>query len=190
MMKLRNKAGFTLMEMMVSVFILVLIVSAMGTGMDAGLSVYADATFESHSATLSGIINTAMGDMLRYAEDIKAVEEGAAEEGIDFVFTNREYGVANAYFYISGDEENGAGTLYLKNTRNGNTDTVDLVSSGAYPNLGIQNLKVHYVAPGADDGDGGTLRGGYFELEYDIVSQKDSEKIRHVESIVRHLNAK
>lgn len=187
MRKLKSKAGFTLMEMMVSIFILVLLVSAMGTGMDSGLRIYKDAIFESNSATLSGIVNTAVGDMLRYAEDIKLVSPA---KDIDFVFTNKEYGVADAYFYIGDGVESDLGTLYLKNARDGNNDTVDLLNSGAYPELEIANFKVHYVAPGALDGAGGTLRGGYFELEYDIISSKDRTKeARHVASIVRHLNA-
>ncbi len=186
MRKLGNKAGFTLMEMMVSLLILVLLVSGIGVGMDAGLKIYKEANFESSSATLSGIVNTAVGDMLRYAEDIKEIN---TVPDVEFVFTNREYGVADAYFYIGDGLESDLGTLYLKNTRSGNSDTVDLLSSGAYPELEIANFKLHYTAPNAEDNEGNKLRGGYFELEYDIISQKDRESSRHVESIVRHLNA-
>jgi len=185
MRKLKNKAGFTLMETMVSVLILVLIASGMGTGMDAGLSVYKESTFETDSAALSGLVNTAIGDMLRYAEDIKQV---SPETDIDFVFTNREYGVADAYFYIGDGVESDLGTLYLKNIRN--NDTVDLLNSGTYPSLEIADFKVHYVAPNAEDAEGNKLRGGYFELEYEIVSQKNAAQTRPVTSIVRHLNAK
>lgn len=176
MRKLKSKAGFTLMETMVSVLILVLIAAGMGTGMDAGLSVYKESTMEYDSASLANLVNTAAGDVLRYAEDIKEV---SVESGIDFVFTNREYGVADAYFYIGDGIESDWGTLYLKNIRN--NDTVDLLSSGAYPNLRIANFKISYEKDNA--------YGAYFELEYDIFNQKDSDQKRHITSIVRHLNA-
>ncbi len=187
MRKLKHKSGFTLMEMLVSITVLVLLVMGIGTSMDSGLQVYKTSMFQSNSGTLSGIINTSLGDILRYAEDIKPLEQ--AVDNIEFVFTNPEFGVVDAYFSID-DAENAKGVLQLKQV---NKETiVDLVNRGAYPDLEVTNFKITYVAPGSEavknDGTTTTLRGGYFKVYYEIHSTLNNQDIRKVETIVRLLN--
>ena len=136
MKKYFNRSGFTLIEVMTALLITVMLVVAMGTSMSAGMRIYKDATFESDSASMAGILNTALGDILRYSEDVK-VNQGTASnpqagfidsdgqyivrEQVAFVFTNMEYGIRDAYFYIptvSGSENEGI--LQMKNLKNSN----------------------------------------------------------------------
>ncbi len=210
MVKNRRNAGFTLIEMMVCVLILVLLVMGMGVGMDAGSRIYRDATFESDSATLAGILNSNLGDILRYSirirykgdedtpakdklteaeileleQDIHPADPGNPEVdgSVEFVFTSLDYGIQDAYFYTPPNEAGGyAGVLQLKNLRNENV--VELVNSGAYPDLMVSNFSITFF-PRRNPG----IEGGYFDISYDIYHLNDLSKVRHVNTIVRLMN--
>lgn len=196
MKKTRKNAGFTLIEMLCALLIMVFLIMGMGVGMDAGSRIYRDATFEADSATLAGILNTSLGDILRYSTRIKEEKNAAGNceianipeerrcyaEDEFFVFTSLDYGIQDAYFDMPVHEDGGyMGALKMKNLRNSNE--VELVNSGAYPNLGVKDFAINYtrrVAPG--------IEGGYFEITYKIYSETDSNKVREVETIVRLMN--
>ncbi len=210
MKRKKSKGGFTLVEMLASILIMVLLVMGMGVGMDAGSRIYRDATFESDSATLAGILNSNLGDILRYSIQVryKGVESTPVAERLTnqeiqkleidviaadpadpvasgtrkFVFTSLDYGIQDGYFYtplhISGSY---AGVLQLRNLRNENV--VDLVNTGAYPDLMVTNFSITYY-PRRNPG----IEGGYFDISYDIFSTNDSSKVRHVQTIVRLMN--
>ena len=196
MSKLKNNSGMTLVEMLCVLLILVILIMGMGSTMDAGTRIYQEAIFESDSATLAGILNTSMGDILRYSRDVKINEGtvGNPENGfvtsdgtyllpdqVGFVFSNWEYGILDAYFYTpTAADGTSKGVLQMLNLRNANV--VELVNTGAYPDLVISNLVVTYVEEGA------AIRGGYFEIEYDIFSEKHADFIRHVDTVVRLMN--
>lgn len=195
MKKMRTKAGFTLMELLVALLILVLLVMGIGVGMDAGLHIYREATFEADSATLAGILNTNLGDILRYSQNVRenpdtfrdAEGNTLTKEEVGFVFTNLEYGIQDAYFYTPIlDDNSSMGVLQMKNLKN--LSVVELVNSGAYPNLVISNFKITYVAPGATV-NGAVVRGGYFNITYTIYNENDTSLSRNVEYIVRLMNA-
>lgn len=183
--KLHSKAGMTLMEMMVSLLIMVLLVLAMGTGMNAGVRVYNDANFESHSASLAANINTALTDMLRYAQDVRDPEtaEGATPVS-DFVFTNLEYGLRDAYFSVAD------GVIKIISEKNGFQPKA-LVNSGSYNKLIVDaaSFSVTYYPEGVAasittlDGTAVTSDGGFFYVKYQIVSPDN--KIRDAEAVVR-----
>ncbi len=186
MEKKKSNGGFTLVELLCTLLIMVLLVMGMGVGMEAGSRIYRDATFESDSATLAGILNTNLGDILRYSTWVHTANE--AEQGkidnpkVNFLFTSLDYGIQDAYFDtpISLDGTS-TGVLQMKNIRNGNV--VELVNSGAYPDLMITNFSITYtprVAPG--------IYGGHFEIKYDILSESDPDKVRNVQTIVRLMN--
>lgn len=196
MSKLKNNSGMTLVEMLCVLLILVILIIGMGSTMDAGTRIYQEAIFESDSATLAGILNTSMGDILRYSRDVKINEGtvGNPENGfvtsdgtyllpdqVGFVFSNWEYGILDAYFYTpTAADGTSKGVLQMLNLRNANV--VELVNTGAYPDLVISNLVVTYVEEGT------AIRGGYFEIEYDIFSEKHADFKRHVDTVVRLMN--
>ena len=195
MKKLKNKGGFTLIEMMCALLILVLLVMGMGVGMEAGGRIYREAVFESESATLAGILNTSLGDILRYSIDVRETTATdkqkygndvgiphASDSSKYYVFTSLDYGIQDAYFYIpphiSGRD---MGPVQMKNLRNPNV--VELVNTGAYPDLAVSDFSITFSprqAPGVED--------GYFEISYIIYSESDATKTRSVETIVRVMN--
>lgn len=200
MKKLKSKAGMTLMEIMVSLLIMTLLVVGMGTGMTTGMRVYNDAAFEAESASLAGILNTALGDVLRYAE-VQTIGDPIENGGNitqSFVFTNLEYGVRDVYFVTSASEEGGQAFLKLKSSSGAETD---LINTGAYPDLSIQDFSIQYCPPASPGtsvtytltfGDGtsiSTTEGGFFHISYDVVSLSDTDKTHHAETIVRLMNA-
>ena len=170
--KLKSKAGMTLMEMMVSLLVMVLLVLAMGTGMNAGVRVYNDASFEAHSATLAANINTALTDILRYAQDVKTPEGGAPS----FVFTNLEYGLRDAYFNCNDGIVQIA--FWAAPSPTGTSTSITpkaLVNSGSYNGLKVTNFTVQ---PPVKDS-----RGIYFEISYKIESPDG--KTKDAEAVVR-----
>ena len=186
--KLKNKAGMTLMEMMASLLIMVLLILAMRTGMNTGVQVYNDAAFESHSATLAANINTALTDILRYAQDVKdptppQFPPNAAQD-YEFVFTNLEYGLRDAYFTVSD------GILQIRSENNGFQPKA-LVNSGSYDKLTIKDdsFSVTYYPEGST-GELTTLEntititsGGFFYICYTLTGPDG--QTRDAEAIVR-----
>ena len=170
MNKLRNKSGMTLMEMMVSILILVLLVVAMGTGMNSGMRIYEDALFESNSASLANIINTTLSDLLRHCEVASFSDPALPDQ--EFVITNLDYGIKDAYFQLGDGADQSV--LQMKNSLSGYT--IDLVSTGSSPNLSISAFHITYVD------------SQYFQIEYTISSKMNAEKIREVSFVVRLLN--
>ena len=195
MKKLKNKGGFTLIEMMCALLILVLLVMGMGVGMEAGGRIYREAVFESESATLAGILNTSLGDILRYSIDVRETTATdkqkygndvgiphASDSSKYYVFTSLDYGIQDAYFcippHISGKD---MGPVQMKNLRN--PKVVELVNTGAYPDLAVSDFSITFSprqAPGVE--------GGYFEISYIIYRGSDTTKTRTVQSIVRVMN--
>lgn len=193
MKKLKTKAGMSLMEVMVALLIMVLLVVGMGTGMDAGMRVYADAHFESSSASLAGTLNTALTDVLRYANVVREPNEGETfPAGVTHVFSNYEYGLSDVYLAIpsTGDRK---GVLQVVNLSDNNGTPV--VNPGLYPNLQIISFSITYYP----EGEPGTLttldaettvnvsRGGFFYIKYKIAN-KDGTKTRDAETVVRLMN--
>ena len=197
MRKLKQKNGVTLMETVVALLVVVFLVLGMDSGMNAGMRAYSDSIFQSDCATLTGILNTSIGDILRYAEDVRTPKAGAMYvdqngtgfvdsngslvEGLSFVFTNRDYYVQDAYFFVPKDTDNERyGVLQLKTLRK---DTVsDLVNTGAYPDLKVTDFAILYIEPDAE------TEGGYFKVDYTVSSKSDSNKTKDVTFYVRLMN--
>lgn len=192
MKKITSKSGFTLIEMLATLLILVFLILGIDTGMDSAVRVYDEAKFEANSASMANIVNTSLGDILRYSDNLTVAEEntsfkdsaGTIVPNVEFVFTNYEYGVRDAYFSLKDSANKEDGILRMRNLENGNV--VELVNTGAYPDLKIGEFEITYLAKstGAD----GNPTGGYFAIEYDVYSTKDESLTRHVEYIVRCMN--
>ncbi len=186
---MRRKKGFTLLETMVALLVVVFLVVGMEVGMNAALRVYREASFVSDSAMLSDILNCTVSDLLRYAKNIKTPklgEENVDESGsyfvnfcdfeqVPFLFTNLEYGsvAQDAYLYLSEAD----GILQIKNLY---TDTgEDLINRGAYAGLTIAAFDVEYVKGN---------RGAYFMVRYTIASPSERVEPLHVERCIRPVN--
>ena len=195
MKKSRKNSGFTLIEMMCALLILVFITIGISFSVNAGSKIYEDSMFESESATLAGILNTALGDILRYSigsRELTPVEIQANGNDVGianitdsskrYVFTSLDYGIQDAYFFIPPHQDGGnMGPVQLKNLRNANV--VELINTGAYPNLVVSNFQIVFsprVAPG--------IEGGYYQISYKITSTTNPDKVRNVETIVRVMN--
>lgn len=199
MKKLNNKAGFTLMEMLVSIFVLVLLVMGIGTSMDSGLQVYKTSNLNANSGILADIINTSLDDLLRYAEvevvdSTKPTYDAKDTEEIGFLFTSRDFGMVGAHFVLGTD-----GILKMQG-RAGEDGTlpaaVELVNGGSYSDLKITQFSITYVPKGStmtvtrtDGRKYNSTEGGFFFVDYKIENQLDKTQVRSVQTVVRLLNA-
>lgn len=161
MMKKLNKSGLTLMETLVALLILVMLVLAMDYCTNSAMGVFKEATFTADSATLSGILNTSLADVLRYSEEVEATEDRVT-------FTNYDYGVRGVYLNISGD--------VIRMTSPEDDLSRFLVNTGAYPNLKVLDFSVNYNA----DKD-------FYKIGYTIQNSEDANLSRHVDYVVRRI---
>lgn len=198
MKKLKNKAGFTLMEMLVSIFVLVLLVMGIGTSMDSGLQVYKTSNLNANSGILADIINTSLDDLLRYAEvqvvdSTKPTYDAKGAEGIGFLFTSRDFGMIGARFVL----EDGILKMQGRAGEDGTLPAaVELVNGGSYSDLKITQFSITYVPKGStmtvtrtDGRVYNSTEGGFFFVDYDIQNQLDKTQVRSVQTVVRLLNA-
>ena len=185
--KLRNNSGFTLIELLVTILILVILVIAIGDGMDAASRIYKQSVFYSNSSTLASMLNTSFEDLFRFSEQIYTrvdgdyitadghMISGSSVPGTPaLLFTNEEYGARNAYVFLSDEEEGeSVSPIRIRNVFGGQVR--DLLTTGSYPNLKIENLEITYDGP-------------VYTVKYDIVSKTDASLRKSVEMNVRLLN--
>lgn len=170
------KGGYTLIESIATLLILVFLVVGMGPGMQAASQIYREATFETDTAILADVINTSVGDVLRYADriDLTTREGEPLPVGIPFVFTSFDYRIQDGFFALS-DSGAESGTLQMLNLRN--SSAVDLVNLGVYPNLKLENFSIEY------DGD------ALFFVKYRISATESDTPYKDVEFVVRLMNS-
>ena len=68
--KIKNKKGFSLIEMIVCVFTLTMIGLICTVGLNMATKSYNESLFESGSQMLESMVNTSVGDVLRYSYDV------------------------------------------------------------------------------------------------------------------------
>lgn len=184
MKRCRTNGGFTMIELLVSVVIMVFLLIGMGVGMDSGGKVYRDASFETDSAMLAETLNNSIGDILRYSRDVRK-NEGIFQDAhgniltrgkVPFLFTNVEYGVQDAYLCL---QDNVFEICDLKGS-----ESVELVNAGAYPNLSVKDFKLTYVSP-EEDTAGNT---GYAEVSYVIQSLSNPSLSKQISTVIRFMN--
>lgn len=188
MMYSRAKAGFTMIEFLVAVVIMLILLAGIGVGMETGSKVYRDAVFESDSAMLADTLNSSLGDLLRYSQNVR--ENGGIFQDSQgnnlsiyqapFVFTNLEYGVQDGYLFVS--KESGGNVFEIRNLRN--SEIVELVNTGAYPNLTVSNFELVYISPERDSG-GDT---GYAEISYVISNVNNPSLSKQINLVIRFMN--
>ena len=194
MKKLKNCAGFSLLEMLAAVGILVILVVGMQAGITAGVREYGDAVFESNACALADIMDTTLGDILRYSEDIElnphlenpkvpgfqdSYGNILTPDQVRFEFCNYEYGIRNGYFWDGSSE----GCVQIKDLQN--NPIREVVNTGAYPDLRIEIDEITFYPP-----DPGTKAPeNYFHVHYKIFdTKKDTRAPKDIEYTVRRLN--
>jgi prepilin-type N-terminal cleavage/methylation domain-containing protein len=190
MKRIKSKAGFTLVEVMVTILILLMLYSGVVIAMDVGGKIYRESIFESHSSLLAESLNNHLGDILGNASEI-TVNDGIItddygkklyKEDVPMVFTNSSYGAQDAYLTASPVSPQ---TLVIKGLHT--TDAYQLVNTGTYPDLAVTNFKITYHAKSNSTTDG-TGYGGYCTIQYTIQSTNNSSLSKEVNTVVRLLN--
>lgn len=111
MRKLREKNGFTLIEMLACVVTLFLIGMIVSTGMNLATMSLKETTFESDSQMLESTLNMYIGDVLRHATDVK-------QDATGVYFTNDAYYIDEGTFAIDLSKSEISGAGYLVCTSN------------------------------------------------------------------------
>lgn len=131
MKKLKNNKGYTFVEMMACVVILLLVALISGTGMNLALNNYNLQVFESDSQMLEATINMHLGDILRHTTSVTETEDTVT--GI----TNSSYQIYNGNIII---EE---GVFYI--VKNAEDPAVHMVNTASYANnLYVDNFTLTY----------------------------------------------
>lgn len=165
MKKLRKSQGFTLVETIVSLAILVMLISVISVGVNTAMKAYESVTFTSESDLLSSTIQTALADILRYA--VYNEEEG------EVVITNESYGISKGSFFL----ENGRVMVNMGGAGEGGmADTFFLVNDGVYTSMKITEFKVTYEE-------------GLFSGEY-VIESNSGKFTKKKEFAFRTLKAK
>ena len=183
--KMKNRSGFSLIEMLAAIAILSILVTGMGSGINAGVHAYGDAVFYANSRTMGDIVSTALSDVLRYGDRIRICPESGfttedasivvPKEKAGFVVSNYEYGVINGYFEVLQSTD-GRNLVYIQDLQN--SEPKLLVNTGAYPDLEVKNLKITYEEAES-----------YFDLSFDIFDVSDESQKHEVKTTVRLLNS-
>lgn len=183
MKRLKSKAGFTLMELIVTMLVLVILTAGIIFSMDAGAKIYQKSIFESHSALLEDTLNNSLSDILRNSTKAwvltPAEKENVYPDDVNYAFNNSDYDANSAYIYAVDD--------VLKIFSSG-VEGTELVNTGTYPDLKVENLDIQLVAQGAATATDGSQYGGYFTISYRITSTKNASLTRDVTTVVRLLN--
>lgn len=177
MEKIKNSAGFTLIEMMTTILILVILVVGIGTGIDSATKVYDEATFYSDSDVMASTINTAISDLLRFSTGIHT-----HSDGVSVVFSNKDWAVADAYLYVPAvpegtDPDTVQSMIYMKMLKD--DSDLALINKGIYPNLEVKDGSFTLSYDG---------NNGVFTVNYTIISTENPDFTREASCSVRVLN--
>jgi len=137
MKKLKKKKGFTLIEMLACTVTLLLIALICTTGTNLALRSYEESVLESNIQNLEATIDLYIGDILRYATDVKPYD------GTDEVeeLTNASYQIYKGMIEINQD-----GHLVCTSIHNNGKKTL-LVGKNTYAEmLYIESFELHYDA--------------------------------------------
>ncbi|MEG1578144.1 MAG: prepilin-type N-terminal cleavage/methylation domain-containing protein [Oscillospiraceae bacterium] len=169
-MKKRATRGFTVVEMLMAMLILAIVGVGLTTGISSAIGVYHTSVFTSESQLLTGTLDTALADVLRYAKYEKAATE---EEGDTTAhFSNTNYRVVNGS--LLADE----GRLKMNPTDGEPTkDTLlNLLSDSAYSTMSLRDLTLKYEDT-----------THVFSGSYTLVSTRDSTLTKTVNFAYRTL---
>ena len=146
MKKLKNNKGYTFVEMMACVVILLLVALISGTGMNLALNNYNLQVFESDSQMLESTLNMYLSDILRYSSEVKSDTDGTV-----ISFTSDAYYIDEGNFVIEDGYLLCTSTLALEGTKG-----IMIANEGVYANtLFIKEFALEY------DSAKGVFTGSY-----------------------------
>ncbi|MEA4971832.1 MAG: type II secretion system protein [Candidatus Metalachnospira sp.] len=134
--KLNRKDGFTLLESIVTLTIVLIITVCVTIGISASNRLYRKSLFYSESEILSSIIDVALSDILRYSSNVTSLDGKVS-------FSNINYGVANGHLLVKD------GRIYI-NLSDENPDDVSgshlktLVGNNTYTSINASALTIDY----------------------------------------------
>lgn len=135
MRMLKNKKGFTFVEMLVCVITLLMVGAICATGTGISVKSYQQSRFETDSQMLESTLDMALGDLLRFATNANA-------DGTNVRFTNHYYQMEQGSVIV---DENGH--LIIK--KNPHQDkTLALIGNKAY----AEDLQITEFELGYDEG--------------------------------------
>ena len=142
MRKLKNKKGFTMIEMLASVVTLLLICMIITTGTNLATKSMNESLFESESQMLEDTLNVCIGDILRHATDIEIVNGKV-------VFTNDAYYIDDGSFDIDASNSGitGAGYLLCTSKLDGTSKGLLVANRGIYTrSMYVKDFQLTYDA--------------------------------------------
>ena len=138
MKKLKNKKGFTLVEMLACVVTLILIGLICSGGMRLAMNSLRASTFDSNSRTVEAALDIYISDLLRHASDVNNGPEGVT-------FTNQAYYIKNGTLKIDTTGSKVADAGYLVCTGGSSVPERMLANKGIYTdNLYIKDFTLSY----------------------------------------------
>lgn len=136
-MKHRTK-GFTLIETVVSMLIVVMLSLVIVTATRTALNVRSDEEYASESELLAATVNIALGDVLHFAQYTPGTEHSGGMPA----FTNRGYGILKGHLLLKD------GRFYINATDRDDNDAdatlLSLVSKGTYTSSTITDFTMQY----------------------------------------------
>ena len=139
--KIRSSKGFTLVEMLACVVILLLMGVVCSTGINLANNSYQVSLYESNSQMLESTLDSYLGDILRHATSVQTETDG----DMVLYFTNESYQMYDGWISVSPREEDAGGMFII--CRDRDTTPSLLVSGNVYAEtLYVEGFTLHYDA--------------------------------------------
>ncbi len=178
--------GFTLIETLAAIVIIVLVSGLIATGASVAVRVMHQSTQVSDAAVLASTLNTRMGDILRYAS-VEVDGSGSVQTTTsgDVLFDSTEVtdadGATLRAAHLTTVLADGAGhnPIVIREGEGIATIDIPIVNSGSYGELAITHFTLSYA--------GGVFTGSYTIVPVDEVSSASPSFSREVTFSYRSL---
>lgn len=119
MKKIKSQKGFTLIEMLACVVVLLLIGGICSAGMNLATRSYNESVYESDSQMLEDTLNLYLCDILRHATSVQTETDAGVTEKNVISFTNVAYQIYDGHIEVSERKEGTGGTFLVYESSNG-----------------------------------------------------------------------
>lgn len=136
--KLKSSKGFSLLETLVALIIVLLVASCVTIGISASNRVYKRSLFVSESDITASTIDIALSDVLRYAYNVNLNEDTNL-----LSFSNKNYSIDGGHFVIK------QGFLYINTTEGMSDDEIGehlkpLIGGSTYTASKMTDFQLNY----------------------------------------------